>query len=55
MTWVVEFFDAFEAEFDAFPDEVQDAILARAALSSGKARSLADRTPIPCEAPGTRT
>jgi hypothetical protein len=32
MTWVVEFFDAFEPEFDAFPEEVQDAILARAAL-----------------------
>jgi hypothetical protein len=32
MAWVVEFFDAFEAEFDVFPDEVQDAILARAAL-----------------------
>lgn len=32
MAWVVEFFDAFEAEFDAFPDEVQDAILVRAAL-----------------------
>jgi hypothetical protein len=32
MTWVVEFFDAFEAEFDAFSVEVQDAILARAAL-----------------------
>jgi hypothetical protein len=32
MTWVVELFDAFEAEFDVFPDEVQDAILARAAL-----------------------
>jgi hypothetical protein len=32
MAWVVEFFDAFEAEFDALPDEVQDAILARAAL-----------------------
>jgi hypothetical protein len=32
MAWVVEFFDAFEVEFDVFPDEVQDAILARAAL-----------------------
>jgi hypothetical protein len=32
MAWVVEFFDTFEAGFDAFPDEVQDAILARAAL-----------------------
>ena len=32
MTWVVEFYDAFEPEFDALPDEVQDAILARAAL-----------------------
>jgi hypothetical protein len=29
MPWVVEFFDAFEAEFDAFPEEVQDAILAK--------------------------
>jgi hypothetical protein len=32
MAWVVEFLDVFEAEFDAFPDEVQDAILAWAAL-----------------------
>jgi hypothetical protein len=32
MAWVVEFFEAFEAEFDALPDDVQDAILARAAL-----------------------
>ena len=32
MAWVVEFFGAFEVEFDEFPDEVQDAILARAAL-----------------------
>ena len=32
MAWVVEFADAFEAEFDALPEEVQDAILARAAL-----------------------
>ena len=32
MPWVVEFFDAFEAEFDAFPEEVQDAILAKTHL-----------------------
>jgi hypothetical protein len=32
MAWVVEFADAFEAEFDTLPEEVQDAILARAAL-----------------------
>jgi len=32
MAWVVELADAFEAEFDALPEEVQDAILARAAL-----------------------
>ena len=32
MEWVVAFFDAFEAEFDAYPEAVQDAILARAQL-----------------------
>ena len=32
MKWVVAFFDAFEAEFDAYPEAVQDAILARAQL-----------------------
>ena len=32
MAWVVAFCDAFEAEFDAFPEEVQDAILARVIL-----------------------
>ena len=32
MAWVVAFFDAFEAEFDALPEEVQDAILARVIL-----------------------
>lgn len=32
MTWMVEFFDRFEAEFDAFEDDVQDAILARVVL-----------------------
>ena len=32
MSWIVEFFDAFEAEFDAFPEDVQDAILAKAHL-----------------------
>jgi hypothetical protein len=32
MAWTVAFFAAFEAEFDAFPEEVQDAILARVVL-----------------------
>ncbi len=32
MPWVVEFVDAFEAEFDAFPEAVQDAILAKTHL-----------------------
>ena len=32
MAWTVAFFDAFEAEFDAFTEEVQDAILARVIL-----------------------
>jgi hypothetical protein len=32
MAWVVALCDAFEAEFDAFPEEVQDAILARVIL-----------------------
>jgi hypothetical protein len=32
MTWTVAFFDVFEAEFDAFPEEVQDAILSRVIL-----------------------
>ena len=30
--WIVTFFAAFEAEFDAYPEAVQDAILARAQL-----------------------
>ncbi len=32
MAWVVEFFEAFEAEFDVLQEEVQDAILARVIL-----------------------
>ena len=32
MEWTVTFFDVFEAEFDAYPEAVQDAILARAQL-----------------------
>lgn len=32
MIWTVEFYPAFEREFDEYPDEVQDAILARAGL-----------------------
>jgi hypothetical protein len=32
MPWQVAFFAEFEAEFDAFPEAVQDAILARAGL-----------------------
>ena len=30
--WIVTFFTAFEAEFDAYPEAVQDVILARAQL-----------------------
>ncbi len=30
--WIITFFAAFEAEFDAYPEAVQDAILARAQL-----------------------
>ena len=32
MEWTVTFFDAFEAEFDAWPEPVRDAIPARAGL-----------------------
>ncbi len=32
MAWIVEFAAPFEAEFDAFPEAVQDAILARVNL-----------------------
>lgn len=32
MQWTVTFFDAFEVEFDAYPEAVQNAILARAQL-----------------------
>ncbi len=32
MEWIVAFFGAFEAEFDAYPETVQDAILAKAGL-----------------------
>lgn len=32
MSWIVEFVAAFEAEFDSFPEPVQDAILARVTL-----------------------
>ena len=32
MEWIVAFFDAFETEFDAYPETVQDAILAKAGL-----------------------
>ena len=32
MEWTVAFFDAFEVEFDGYPEAVQDAILARVQL-----------------------
>ena len=32
MEWMVEFYPAFEHEFDQYPEPVQDAILARAGL-----------------------
>ena len=32
MEWIVAFFDAFETEFDAYPETVQDAILAKMGL-----------------------
>lgn len=32
MNWTVEFHEEFEAEFDAFPEAVQDSILARVGL-----------------------
>lgn len=32
MSWIVAFFDEFEAEFDALPEAVQDAILVKANL-----------------------
>ena len=32
MNWTVEFDPAFEREFDDYPEEVQDALLARAGL-----------------------
>jgi hypothetical protein len=32
MDWTVEFHPAFEREFDAYPEAVQDALLARAGL-----------------------
>lgn len=32
MKWTVAFVESFKAEFDDFPESVQDAILARAAL-----------------------
>ena len=32
MEWTVAFFDAFEVEFDGYPEAVQDAILARTQL-----------------------
>lgn len=32
MTWTVTFFEDFEAEFDVYPDALQDAILALAGL-----------------------
>lgn len=40
MTWVVAFADEFESEFDALPDPVQDAILARVVLLEREGPSL---------------
>lgn len=40
MTWVVAFADEFEPEFDALPDPVQDAILARVVLLEREGPSL---------------
>ncbi|MBL8573330.1 MAG: type II toxin-antitoxin system RelE/ParE family toxin [Hyphomicrobiaceae bacterium] len=40
MTWIVAFADEFEPEFDALPDPVQDAILARVVLLEREGPSL---------------
>ena len=40
MEWTVAFFDAFEAEFDSWPESVQDAILARVGLLEREGPSL---------------
>jgi hypothetical protein len=46
MTWIVEFFDAFEAEFDAFRTRFRTPSLQRPRFSNGKARNSAGRTQI---------
>ncbi|QKV18904.1 type II toxin-antitoxin system RelE/ParE family toxin [Oricola thermophila] len=40
MAWTVAFVEEFEPEFDAFPEEVQDAIFARALLLEREGPSL---------------
>ncbi|WP_417480752.1 type II toxin-antitoxin system RelE/ParE family toxin [Maricaulis maris] len=40
MTWIVSFADEFEPEFDVLPQNVQDAILARALLLEREGPSL---------------
>lgn len=40
MEWTVEFFDEFEEEFDAYTEEVQDAILVKAKLLEKKGPQL---------------
>jgi len=32
MTWIVQFHDAFESDFDQLPETVQDGLLAHAGL-----------------------
>ena len=44
MEWIVAFFDAFETEFDAYPETVQDVILAKAGLPELKVCSSVART-----------
>jgi hypothetical protein len=53
--WVVEFIDAFEAEFDTLVEDVQDAILAKVVLLKRKGRRSEDLTPTPFTARSTRT
>ncbi len=55
MPWTVSFSEEFELEFDELPQEVQDAILARALILERRGHRSVVRMPTPLRGRNMRT
>ena len=55
MEWIVAFFNAFETEFDTYPETVQDAILAKLGLLEREAPGSVVRMLTRSQAPSMPT